>query len=218
MALIPNSIIGVSIIEPLALTRAALAALVEQAVGLGVVDTGTSPKIGPADIEKDEPTVWLAGPGLLTGSAEWLRRALAARPQLKVVVLANPDCFEPAVALVSAGAAGCVLTSDPPHSLFEALRAAARGEPALSGEVVRRLVDLQDAARRAPASEPLSEREQELLGLLGDGLSNKEIAQRLYLSVRTVEAHLRSIYGKLGVRSRLEAALQVRRDSRSAAS
>jgi DNA-binding NarL/FixJ family response regulator len=55
--------------------------------------------------------------------------------------------------------------------------------------------------------EPLSEREIEVLRLLAHGSTNKDIAQTLILSVRTVEAHLRNIYGKLGVRSRTEAAL-----------
>lgn len=55
--------------------------------------------------------------------------------------------------------------------------------------------------------EPLSEREADVLRLLAQGLTNKDIAQTLILSVRTVEAHLRSVYGKLGVRSRTEAAL-----------
>ena len=55
--------------------------------------------------------------------------------------------------------------------------------------------------------EPLSDREMEVLRLLAQGLTNKAIAQSLILSVRTVEAHLRSIFGKLGVHSRTEAAL-----------
>ncbi len=67
-------------------------------------------------------------------------------------------------------------------------------------------------ARQTPSQEnalpePLSSREQEVLTLLAQGLSNKEIAQRLYLSVRTVEGHLVNVYGKLGVHSRTEAAL-----------
>jgi len=69
----------------------------------------------------------------------------------------------------------------------------------------------QTPAEQPALPEPLSEREREVLTLLARGLSNKAIAQRLYLSVRTVEGHLANIYGKLAVHSRTEAALYAAR-------
>ena len=78
----------------------------------------------------------------------------------------------------------------PPSIAARALAALARGET-IKGDLI----------------EALSEREVEVLQLLAQGMTNKDIAQTLILSVRTVEAHLRSIFGKLGVRSRTEAAL-----------
>jgi DNA-binding NarL/FixJ family response regulator len=91
-------------------------------------------------------------------------------------------------AIIAAGRGEIAL---PPHIAGRALAALARGEPASDEGLI----------------EPLSERELEVLRLLAQGLTNKDMAQTLILSVRTVEAHLRNIFGKLGVRSRTEAAL-----------
>ncbi|MHB1005971.1 MAG: LuxR C-terminal-related transcriptional regulator [Chloroflexota bacterium] len=209
--------VTVHIVEPLAITRAALTALLERAAGLRVVSSSTSAAESLTSLRGGEPAVLLTPPDLPDGSPAWLRQTLIANPNLKVVVLANPDDVEAAVGLVSAGASGCILTTDHPESLFEALRAAARGEMALSGEVARRLLSVRDDTHRAHASDLLSEREQEILSFLADGLTNKAIAQKLYLSVRTVEAHLRNIYSKIGVRSRLEAVLQSKRNGRPTA-
>jgi DNA-binding NarL/FixJ family response regulator len=207
-----NSVaVTVHIVEPLAIIRAALTALLERAAGLRVVGSSTSAAESLTSLRRDNPAVLLTPPDLPDGSPAWLREALLANPNLKVVVLTSPERFGAAVDLVAVGASGCFLTSDSPDSLFDGLRAAARGDVALSGEAARLLLGLRGPTEPPHASDPLSEREQEVLSLLAEGLPNKEIAQKLYLSVRTVEAHLRNIYAKLGVRSRLEAVMQGRR-------
>jgi DNA-binding NarL/FixJ family response regulator len=111
--------------------------------------------------------------------------------------------------LLRAGATGCVSRDDSVSDLARAVIAVGRGEIALPpGTAARALTAL---ARGESADtgliEPLSERETEVLQLLAQGLTNKDIAQMLFLSVRTVGAHLRNVYGKLGVRSRTEAVL-----------
>lgn len=104
---------------------------------------------------------------------------------------------------------GCISRNDSVSDLARAIIAVGRGEIALSPHIAARA--LAAMARGVTIGggliEPLSEREIEVLRLLGQGLTNKDIAQTLIVSVRTVEAHLRSIFGKLGVRSRTEAAL-----------
>ncbi len=109
---------------------------------------------------------------------------------------------------LGAGAAGCVLETASVEELLSAIRQVARGEIFLSPPIVHELVS-STVGREQPQAEvePLTEREREVLKLLAQGLSNKDIAQKLYLSVRTVEGHLANIYGKLHLRSRTEAAL-----------
>jgi DNA-binding NarL/FixJ family response regulator len=88
--------------------------------------------------------------------------------------------------------------------LFEAIRAAARGESLLPSAVVEKVV-ARLAEPKPVAAGHLSEREQEVLGLLAEGAANKEIAARLHITERTVKAHVASVFNKLGVNSRAEA-------------
>ncbi len=139
-----------------------------------------------------------------------LERAFDQHPDHKVLILLTGWQPELALAALQAGAAGLLTTNLTPGEMATAMRQAARGELVLSPEIQHAIVKaLSGAAQPMPPAplETLSKREQEVLILLAEGLSNKQIAQRLYLSVRTVENHLRRIYHKLGVSSRTEAAV-----------
>ena len=131
-------------------------------------------------------------------------------PQARVLLLSLDWTPAEARIALQAGAAGCLDFDQPAEALGRALHQAARGEVALPAELARDLI-LNLAAGQTPTANPaydsLTPRERELLPLICLGLDNKQIAQRLYLSVRTVENHLASIYAKLGVRSRTEAAV-----------
>jgi DNA-binding NarL/FixJ family response regulator len=121
-----------------------------------------------------------------------------------ILILAAGDDFEN----IPPGATGLISPEEPPEALFAAIRQVARGEqyisPALAVSLLhQRSVDSNDN----PNLTLLSEREAEILDLLALGQGNKSIAAQLYLSVRTVEGHLASIYAKLGVHSRSEAML-----------
>jgi two-component system NarL family response regulator len=135
---------------------------------------------------------------------------LTAFPQAHLLVIADELNELAVLAWLEHGVLGCIERETSLSNLLNAIRQVAGGEVSLPQALALRLVARM--ARQAPPQEevlpdPLSEREQEVLALLAQGLSNKEIAQRLYLSVRTVEGHLANVYGKLGVHSRTEAAL-----------
>ncbi len=111
-------------------------------------------------------------------------------------------------AWLDAGAVGIVLESSQIEELLDAIRQAARAEIYLPPELTNQITAALGKILPLPGLiEPLTDREEEVVRLLAQGLSNKSIAQTLYLSVRTIEGHLANVYGKLQVKSRTEAVL-----------
>jgi len=129
--------------------------------------------------------------------AELARRKLPAR----VLVLTTYDTDSDVVRAVEAGATGYLLKDSPRDELLRAVRAAARGEAALSPSVATRLL----GQVRAPAQEPLSQREFEVLEMVAGGATNRQAAAKLFISEATVKTHLLHIYAKLGVSDRAAA-------------
>ena len=137
------------------------------------------------------------------------RQLKSAAPEAGLLFLIQSFELKEILPLLQAGAMGCASRDDSVADLARAIIAVGRGEIALPPHISSRA--LAALARGETVGdeliEPLSDREMEVLRLLAQGLTNKDIAQTLILSVRTVEAHLRSIFGKLGAHSRTEAAL-----------
>ncbi len=122
-------------------------------------------------------------------------------PETNVLVLTTFDTDADITRAISAGATGYLLKDAPRQDLFQAIRAAARGESVLTPAVASRLM----SKMRGPAVQSLSEREIEVLTQVADGNSNKDIAGKLYISEATVKTHLVHIFGKLGVDDRTAA-------------
>jgi NarL family two-component system response regulator YdfI len=135
---------------------------------------------------------------------EAIRQIKARYRVVEVVILTTYDDDEYIVRGLRAGARGYLLKDASRKALFETIRAAARGESLLPLAVVQKVV--AHLAEPEPAeAQRLSVREREVLALLVQGLANREIATRLYISERTVKAHVTSIFNRLGVDSRVEA-------------
>jgi DNA-binding NarL/FixJ family response regulator len=140
---------------------------------------------------------------------EATRQIRAAQPEVAVVVLTSFSDRERILSALDAGAAGYLLKDAEPDELSRAIQAAARGEAPLDPKAARALL----SARRAPsAAESLSEREREVLAMVGEGMPNKVIAQRLSISEKTVKAHLTSVFRQIGVTDRTQAALWAQRN------
>ena len=129
-------------------------------------------------------------------------------PGIKILVLTGYDYDEYIFSLLEMGAAGYLLKDVSGDELVGAIRAVFLGEPVLHPTVMRKLMDrCKTITPQQPETRTnvLSEREMEVLKLAVSGKSNKDIAESLNISLRTVQAHMRSIFNKLGVGSRSEA-------------
>ncbi|WP_119729210.1 response regulator [Thermomonospora amylolytica] len=134
-------------------------------------------------------------------------RELSRRhPDLRLLILTMHDNEQYLFEALKAGAAGYVLKSLADRDLVQACRAAMRGEPFLYPGAVTALIRsyLDQARQGGPLDSPLTPREEEILKLVAEGHSSKEIADTLVISVKTVERHRANILAKLGLKDRLE--------------
>ncbi|HRV91408.1 MAG TPA: response regulator transcription factor [Anaerolineae bacterium] len=146
--------------------------------------------------------------GTLPGAASLIQQLVEREPAVKILVLAL-DCDVPqAVNLLSLGATSYICKHTTPKDFFNAIRHTNRGETILSPKTARGVVDQLMHTGPGPAGDELhdllTEREVEVLELLCQGLTDKDIGQRLHISPRTVNGHLGHIYSKFNVHSRTE--------------
>jgi NarL family two-component system response regulator YdfI len=137
---------------------------------------------------------------------EAIRQIKALHPAIEMIILTTYDDDAHILQGLRAGARGYLLKDAGRNALFSAVRAAARGQSLLPPEVLTALLAQSETQERAEGA-GLSQREQEVLGILVTGASNREIAMQLKITERTVKAHVTSILNKLGVNSRTEAAV-----------
>jgi DNA-binding NarL/FixJ family response regulator len=145
------------------------------------------------------------------------RRLRVEQPHIRVIALTTFDDDEDVFAALRAGAIGYLLKDVSSARLVEAILAAARDEsvlqPSVAAKVVARFARLHAAdaqPRPQPLVVPLSEREVEVVRLLAEGHSNREIADALFLAEGTVKNHVTNVLAKLGARDRTQAALRAR--------
>ncbi len=139
---------------------------------------------------------------------EATRRILAADDTARVLILTTFDLDEYVYEALRAGASGFVLKDDPPEQLIAAVRTIAAGDALLSPAVTRRVIRQFTRAPRTEAPrglDQLTARERDIFRLIAEGLSNTEIAGRLFISETTVKTHVTHVFQKLDVRDRVQA-------------
>jgi DNA-binding NarL/FixJ family response regulator len=158
------------------------------------------PPQGECIVLYDLETSHRDGPDLMAN----LRRL----PGVKILVFGVADDDQAIIECVQAGASGCVLRDASLDDLMSAIRSLASGNPPVSPRVVTTLfsyVARLQAGDDPPPATPLTAREEQILQLIVQGLTNKEIAQRLYLRPQTVKNYVHLVLQKMNLRSRLEA-------------
>ena len=189
--------------------RAGLRAVLESEPDIVVVDAVPTAEAAIARAQCGDVDVVLMDLqfGTAVGGIEATGQITALASPPRVVVLTTYDTEADILAAVEAGATGYLLKDAPPEELIAAVRTAAAGQSALAPTVTDRLMD----RLRTPATS-LSAREAQVLTLVAEGLSNEEIAGRLFVSQATIKSHLVHIFAKLDVDSRTAAvATAVRR-------
>jgi len=185
--------------------REGLRAILETAPDLLPVGEATNGAEAVRLVQESTPDVVLMDlrmPGM--DGIEAIRQIKARYPDVQVVILTTYDDDDDIVRGLRAGARGYLLKDTGRNALFDAIRAAARGESLLPAEVIDKVVaHLQGPQLSEPGM--LSTREGQVLALLAQGAANKEIALQLGISERTVKGHVTGIFNKLGASSRAEA-------------
>lgn len=194
------------------LYRDGLAEVFEAEPGMRVV--GTAAELGDAlaKIATLDPDV-LVIDASFPNSLSAVRAIASAQPRPAIVAVAIPDVPEGVIAFAEVGATGYVTRDASAADLVNAVQHAANGEilcpPRIVGTLFRRLALLASERVPAPPLQRLTRREREVALLLGEGLSNREIANRLRIEVATVKHHVHNILEKLEVSRRSEAAARI---------
>jgi len=205
--------IKVLIVDDDALVRAGLTMMLDGANGIEVVGEAADGDKVPAAVDAHAPDVVLMDLRMPRTDGITATRRLRARPRApEVIVLTTFDADENVLGGLRAGASGFLLKDSPPARIVEAIRRVAAGDPILSPEITRRLMDraaaqagARERARAALAT--LTPREHEVAIGIARGETNAEIAARLFMSLATVKSHITHILTKLALTNRTQIAL-----------
>ena len=208
--------IRVLLVDDHVVVRKGLRALLDREDGIEVAGEAEDGEQAVRSVERLRPDVILMDlemPGV--GGVEATRRIVEQRRESHVVILTSHASEEDVFPALKAGAVGYLLKHSAPEDLLQAIRQAQRGETALHPAIARMVLQelhRPPQPRQAPTTDPLSERELEVLRLVARGMSNQEIANTLVVGEATVRSHVSSILRKLQLASRTQAALYALRE------
>ncbi|WP_284985171.1 response regulator transcription factor [Arthrobacter sp. fls2-241-R2A-172] len=204
------STISVLLVDDHTVVRSGLKALLGTQADIAVVGEAASGEEALEAAQQHQPAVVLMDLAMGAGmdGIEAIKQLRQGTPHQAIIVFTTYDSDADIVRAVDAGAMGYLLKDAAPEEIFAAVRGAVQGKSVMSAPVASRLFQ----QLRHP-DEILTPREAELLSLLTQGLSNRDLGKRLFISEATVKTHLAHIYAKLGVETRAAAiATAIRRE------
>ena len=205
--------IRIVIVDDHEIVREGLRTLFETEPDFEVVGQSGSAEGLAAMVERTQPDIVLLDarlPGISGPDA--CRRLLETRPEVRVIILTSYSDDDLVDQSIKAGAKGFVVKDVERFTLKQSIRAVHRGEGFIAPAVAGKILDRLRAQDSGPARPALGESQLQILRLVAEGFSNREIATRVYLSENTVKSHLQEILQKLGVRNRVEAAIKATKE------
>jgi len=201
--------IRVFLVDDHEMVRRGIAGLFAHESDIEVVGEAANVAQAVARISAIRPDVAILDVRLPDGSGVDLCREVRARhPEIQCIMLTSFDDDAAIYAAVIAGAAGYLMKDVLGASLLDAVRAVAGGRTLMDPTLTKRVLErIQVSGRGDPLIEALSPREREILALVGDGLTNREIGERLSLAEKTIKNYVTSMLSKLGLQRRTQAAV-----------
>ncbi|GAB2521255.1 response regulator [Paramicrobacterium agarici] len=202
--------IRVAIADDQQLIRAGFRSLLAAEPDVEVVGEAATGEEIVALARQTRPDVILMDIRMPSGDGLWATEQLVADAALadcRIVIVTTFELDEYVARAIAAGASGFLVKDTEPVELIRSVRVAARGDALLSPTVTKRLLERVAGSIRPPqhhSLDVLTEREREVLALVGEGLTNDEIAARLFLSPLTAKTHVSRVLGKLGARDRVQ--------------
>jgi DNA-binding NarL/FixJ family response regulator len=213
----PSNAITVAIIEDNRLVCDALAAMLGRLPDVRVVGSFV---VYPAPLAEANPHVLLLDSGLRDcDSLNVAAEVMAALPSVKIIVMDIIPMNEEIAQFVNAGVCGFVLKDASFDEFVQTIRSVAQGAKVLPPRMAESLFSQIAAQIHGPGAERtiedvrMTRREREVIGLIGEGLSNKEIAKRLNIATHTVKSHVRNVMEKLALHTRLQIAAYSHREA-----
>jgi DNA-binding NarL/FixJ family response regulator len=202
-------VIRVLLVDDQALVRRGLRLMLDQAEDLEVCGEAADGDEAVRMVGEQDPDVVLMDvrmPGV--DGIEATRQITRQQRRARILVLTTFDVDDYVVDALRVGASGYLLKDVDPEDLLRAVRSVAAGDMPLAPPVLERVVSRYLDRRPAdPRLDRLSQREREVLGLLGEGLTNAEISERLFISMPTTKTHVAAVLAKLDLRDRVQAAI-----------
>lgn len=209
-----DKVIRVLLVDDHEMVRIGLAAVLSTEEGIEVVGEAGNGADGLRLAREYKPDVVLMDL-VMDGmdGIETTRRLLEELPDCKVIVLTSYLDDEKMYPVIEAGAFSYLLKTSRASEIADAIRAAARGQSVLESQVASKMMNRfrRPAESKPLPHEELTEREMEVLQLIAQGKSNQEVADELFIGIKTVKYHLTNLFSKLGVEDRTQAAIYAHR-------
>ena len=200
--------IRVFLLDDHEIVRRGLAELIDAEPDLEVVGEAATAHQAVGRIAATTPHVAILDVHLPDGNGiDVCRELRSTQPDVQCLILTGFDDDQAAAAAVLAGAAGYVVKDIRGHRLVESVRQVARGENLMPATVSRKVVERIQATAAEPGRADLTARERQVLGLIADGLTNRQIGERLELAEKTVKNYVSGLLAKLGMERRTQAAV-----------